>query len=121
MEQNTKSGGGRTLVGGTGYDVKIGPQKQTFTLTLPDVFYCDGIVEFSDGQSIGFATGTYTREFEPGATVTIQMYWGQQTIVILLYDNGKIVAWNKNEPYSFVAETDCTLTASCTYDSTYNI
>lgn len=122
MEQNTKSGGGRTLVNGTGYDVKLGPQKRTFTLTLPETVYCTGAVLFSDGTSgIPFEKRTQTREFEPGTTVTIPMYSSQSTIVITLYDNNKIVAWNEDDPYSFVAETDCTLTASWTYDPTYNV
>ena len=114
--------GGRTLIGGTGYDVKLGPQKRTFTLTLPDVVYCSGAVQFSDGtNSMSFAGGTQTREFEPGATVTIPMYYSQSTITITLYDNGTLVGWNEDSPYTFVEETDCRLTASWTTEPTFGV
>lgn len=119
-------GGGRTLIGGTGYDVKLGPQKRTFTLTLPGTIYCSGSVAFSDGTNAiyfenGTQTQTQTREFEPGATITITQYYKQFNIVVLLYDNGTNVAWENGTPYTFVAETDCTLTASYGYDYTFGV
>lgn len=101
MEQNTKSGGGRTLIGGTGYDVKL--SKELVTLILS---YGGSMTIEVDGTAhTGKVSESETIECEVGASVTITTPLSGWNFT--LYQNGAQIGSFKT--YTFAISKNTTI------------
>ena len=108
---------GRTLVGGTGYDINL-ESKFSLDISLGSSVSALFYVGLSDGtryeiQGSGSAQEKHY-ELKAGETVTLTL--GYHSNTVLLYVNGVLTVWD-NTPYTFTVTKDCSLTATWAWDT----
>lgn len=89
MERNTKSGGGRTLINGTVYEIGFGPKICTLTITGLDDSSSTSQTRVFDSNNKRLYNGTY--EFEVGATIRLNVWSYYKNSI---YVDGELVASN---------------------------
>ena len=110
MEQNTKSGGGRTLIGGTGYDVKLGGSLTWLLndyigdspLSVTDAGFISNDTHFawlSATYQMGTAYIIYSTGYamsDKEVTVYVNRAWQEQAYRTLTFDEeptGDLLTW----------------------------
>lgn len=109
MEQNTKSGGGRTLVNGTGYDVKIANSGYIVTLVDGTTGAMSADYAYATINGVRYISPA-TVEIHKGDTIQIFVRAPQYNAFVFL--NGTIIKKGTDgEPavYSYEPESNCNL------------